>query len=310
MNAADQAIHAAAIDWIVRQRDASFDDWADFSAWLGAAPGHAAAYHALADADRDVPALLPPAPRPAAVPARRPIARRAWLGGALAAGLLAVTGYTVLGTRADPYDIVTPAGAPRLVTLADGTRIEMNGATTLRLDRRDPRAVELVAGEAVFTVVHDDDNPFEVRVGPATLLDVGTVFNVTRRRDTTEVAVAEGEVIFNPEIENVRLSAGRWLHSVDKDTRLVIGDIEPGIIGAWRSGRLIYRDEALALVAEDLSRNLGLKVEAAPAVAQRKFSGVISFGRDRVAVMAALGPLLGVAVRRDGERWLLTDRAG
>jgi transmembrane sensor len=311
MTAEPQTAHDAALDWIIRQREAAFDDWEGFAAWLEAAPGNAELYHAMADADRDVPAMLPPAPRPVAAPMiRRPVARRAWLGGALAAALVAVTTYGVLETRPAPYEIASAAGQPRLLTLADGTRIQMNGGTTLRLDRRDARAVELIGGEAVFTVVHDDAAPFALKVGPATLVDVGTVFNVARRRGTTDVEVAEGEVVFNPRTENVRLKGGRWLRSVDKDTRLVIGEIEPGVVGAWRTGRLVYKDAALLLVAEDLSRNLGLQVEATPAVAQRKFRGVISFGRDREAVMARLGPLLGVQVRRDGTRWLLTDQAG
>ncbi len=311
MTSDTQAIRDQALDWIIRQRDAAFDDWEAFATWLEAGPEHAAVYHAMADADRDVPAMLPPVSRPTAIPTKgRLVARRAWLVGALAASLVATVSYGVLELRAAPYEVASAAGQPRLLTLADGTRIQMNGDTTLRLDRHDARAVELVDGEAVFTVVHDDAAPFALKVGPATLLDVGTVFNVARRHGTTDVEVAEGEVVFNPKTENVRLSGGRWLRSVDKDTRLVIGEIEPGVVGAWRTGRLVYKDAVLTQVAEDLSRNLGLRVVAAPAVAQRKFRGVISFGRDREAVMARLGPLLGVQVRHDGERWLLTDQAG
>lgn len=306
-----QATHDAALDWIIRQREAAFDDWEAFAVWLEAAPGNAEVYHAMADADRDVPAMMPPAPRPIPASAvRRPVTRRAWLGGALAASVVAVATYGVLETRPAPYEVASGIGKPRLLTLADGTSIQMNGGTRLRLDRRDARSVELVDGEAVFTVVHDTARPFELQVGPATLVDVGTVFNVTRRRGVTDVAVAEGAVIFNPKTENVRLSGGRWLRSVDKDTQLVIGEIEPSVVGAWRAGRLVYKDAALLLVAEDLSRNLGLQVVAAPAVAQRKFRGVITFGRDRDAVIAQLGPLLGVKVRRDGSRWLLTDQDG
>ncbi|TRW17225.1 FecR family protein [Glacieibacterium frigidum] len=305
----DPTLHDEALDWIIRQRDPAFDAWPEFAAWLGADPARAEVYQAMADADRDLPAMLPAAPRPQAVPARR-VGRRAWLGGAVAASLVAAGSYSFLSLRPEPYEVATAAGQTRLLVLVDGTRIDMNGATRLRLDRNDERFVELVDGEAVFTVVHNEARPFEMRVGGATLLDVGTVFNVKRHKGATDVAVAEGEVIFNPQTENIRLPGGRWLRTVDKETRLVIGEIEPGVIGAWRTGRLVYPGTPLELVAQDLSRNLGMTIEAAPAVAGRRFRGVISFGRDRQGAVARLGPLLGVQVRGAGDRWLLTDEDG
>lgn len=304
-------IRAEALDWIIRQHEPAFDAWEPFADWLEAAPEHAAIYHAMADADRDVPALLPRVPAPVRLPLpRRVVGRRAWLGGAIAAAAVAAGTYTLVGLQPQPYEVATAAGETRLLMLADGSRVDMNGGTRLRLDRRDPRSVELVDGEAVFTVVHNAAQPFELAVGGATLRDVGTVFNVTRHKGTTDVAVAEGEVVFNPDVENVRLSAGRMLHSVDKETRLVIGEIEPGVVGAWRTGRLVYAGAPLRLVAEDLSRNLGMNIEAAPTVAGRKFRGVISFGRDRKAVITRLGPLLGLKVQGEGDRWLLTDGSG
>lgn len=302
-------LHDEALDWIIRQRDPAFDAWPEFATWLGADMARAEAYHAMADAERDVPAMLPAKPQPQMAPDRR-IGRRAWLSGAVAASLLAVGSYAFLTLRPEPYEVTTGRGQTRLLVLADGTRVDMNGGTRLRLDRNDERSIELVDGEALFTVVHNETRPFAMLVGGATLLDVGTVFNVKRQNGATDVAVAEGEVIFNPRTENIRLPGGRWLRTVDKETRLVIGEIEPGVIGAWRTGRLVYPGTPLELVAQDLSRNLGMKIEAAPAVAGRKFRGVISFGRDRQAAVARLGPLLGVQVRGAGDRWLLTDEGG
>ena len=300
-----------ALDWVIRQRETAFVDWEGFATWLGTSPSHAEAYHALADAERDLDALVPPAPRPVfAPPPRRSVPRRAWFGGAIAASLLAVLGYAGLANRAAPYDVETAAGETRTLTLADGSQVAMNGGTRLTLDRNDARSVTLDHGEAVFTVVHNAADPFRLAVGGATLVDAGTVFNVVRRAGSTDVGVAEGAVVYNPSGENVRLSGGRTLHVVDRNTKLVIGEIEPGVIGAWRTGRLVYAGTPLALVAEDLTRNLGTTITATPGVANRKFRGVISFGRDRNAVMSRLGPLLGVEVRPVADGWLLSERTG
>ena len=308
MNRTGQTIRDEALGWIIRQREPAFDDWVVFGEWLAADQEHAEIYHAMADADRDVPLLMPAAPRPVVQP-RPAIARRAWLGGAVAASLVAVASYTVLQNQASPYAVEAAPGVPRTVMLADGSRVEMNGGTRLVLDHNDKRAVTLAQGEAVFTVVHNAADPFRLAVGGATLVDAGTVFNVVRTGSRTDVAVAEGVVIYNPGDENVRLSAGRSIRVVDRDTRLLIGEVAPGVIGAWRTGTLTYAGTPLALVAEDLTRNLGVEIVAAPGVAARTFRGVISFGADRSATIGRLGPLLGVQVRRDGKRWLLVDKA-
>ena len=307
----DKIIEDAAIEWLLRQNDPGFTDWAGFETWLAAAPDHGPIYRAVAMADRAAVALLTAAPRAAPVSATpRTVPRRAWLGGGLAASLAVAAGLWAYGTQPMPFVIETAAGRPRTMTLADGTGVALNGGTRLVLDRHRPRHIVMTRGEAVFTVIHDATRPFEIVVGDATISDVGTVFNVIRTRDATEVAVAQGEVAYHQGPQHVRLSAGRSLRAVDRDTRLVIGEIEPGVIGAWRTGRLVYSGTSLTLVAEDLSRNLGLTIVASPDLAGRRFRGVISFGANREVVIGRLGPLLGVQVRRDGAVWRLSPRTG
>ena len=63
MQADPTSAEARAIDWLIRQRDPSFDDWDGFADWLAEDPGHAAVYDALACLDQDLDAL-PAAPRP------------------------------------------------------------------------------------------------------------------------------------------------------------------------------------------------------------------------------------------------------
>ena len=294
-----------ALDWLIRQRAPDFNAWEAFTAWLEADPGHAKAFEALASADRDMTALLATA-RPRVAP-RRP--RRAWLGGAVAASLAVVAGYTAYDRRAEPFVVETAAGEVRTMMLAGGTRLDLNGGTRLRLDHNRPREASLDRGEVLFTVAHDADRPFRVIVGDATLVDVGTVFNVTRDGGTTSVGVAEGAVIYNPGVEAVRLVAGRSLRVTDGAAQLVLADATPASIGGWRGGRLVYDGALLSEVAADLSRNLGLAVVADPAVARQRFRGVINLGGDRTRTVAGLGPLLDVRVRREGPRWVLGVKA-
>jgi len=117
--------------------------------------------------------------------------------------------------------------------------------------------------------------------------------------------VSEGVVIYNPKAENVRLTAGKTLRAADAEGQVRVGATDPGVIAAWRQGRLIYSAAPLSAVAADLSRNLGILVTAAPGVAARPFSGVIRIDGDRQAVRGRVGALLGVAVRPAGDGWTL-----
>ena len=298
-----------ALDWVIRLRAVAFDDWETFAAWLAVDPAHAAAYHAMAAADADMAELLASVPRPViATPVRQPVRTRRWFGGAVAASVAVIAGFAVLQQRSDPYLVETAAGVLRSIALADGSRIDVNGGSRLTLDRKHPREAALERGEVAFTVVHDASRPFRVSVGDATLVDIGTVFNVVRAGGATTVGVAEGAVVYNPGREAVQLVAGDVLHARDGDGRIVVGKIAATQVASWRTGRLVYDGASLAQVAADLSRNLGVSVVADRDVAGRQFRGVISLGKDRSRVMAGLGPLLGVHVIQDHGAWRLSAR--
>lgn len=296
-----------AVKWAVAVNDPGFADWDGFTAWLEADAAHAAAYDHAVLAATAADEGLRAAPARAPVIRARPVARRRvvqWLGGAVAASLVAVAGVQVFNDRAQPYAIETGAGEMRTIALADGTKVALNGGTRLMLDRAAPRIATLERGEALFTVVHSDSDPFMVRAGGAEIVDLGTVFNVVREPGETRVAVAEGLVAYNPKAEDVRLSPGQTL--VDAGGELRVGRAEPGDIGGWRGGRLIYDGAPLKSVAADLARATGTPIAVAPAIAMRPFTGVIAVPKDRTGFVAGLGPLLDVQVRSGADGATLT----
>lgn len=302
----------AALDWVIRLNDPGFAGWEAFEAWLASDPAHAEAYQRLAAADQDMADLLKTAPPPsrpliAPVPQRRSFSRRTWLGGAIAASLAVVVGVGVIDRQPALYQIETAPGMRRTIMLDDGSRIALNGDTKVTLDRKDPRYATLHRGEALFDVIHDDDAPFKVVVGDATLIDVGTRFNVLREGKTTAVQVAEGAVIYNPDTLNIRLDPGRTLRTIDNDAMVALGSMTPGSIGGWQEGRLIYDGQSMAEIAADLSRWSGQLVRADPQVADKRFRGVLSLGNGEDVVR--LAPLLDVDVHRNGQEWILSPRS-
>jgi len=293
-------IDEEAFGWAMRTAEPDFDGWEAFTAWLEADPRHARHYHLL---QADAAELAAAIPAPPAADVETPGLRRRWVAGALAASLAAVVvGYSAVETRSDPFVVETSAGARRLVQMADGSSIALNGDTRLTLDHKDERYAVVERGEALFTVRHDPARPFKVRVGGDELVDVGTVFDVVRSAGATWVGVAEGTLIFNPHAEAVTLPAGRALSVGDRAAAVQLSEVAPAAVGGWRQGRLEFAGAPLSEVAAALTRALGTRFTVSPAVANRGFRGTIAL--DGLAKNPArLAPLLGVAMRRTEGGW-------
>jgi len=89
----------------------------------------------------------------------------------------------------------TDIGEQRSIYLEDGSRVELNAGSKIRVrlnDRR--RGIELLKGEALFQVAKDEHRPFIVTTGDAQLRALGTRFDVDRRLSRTIVSVVEGRV--------------------------------------------------------------------------------------------------------------------
>ena len=298
----------AAIGWRLRLPGASPEEWQAFTAWLEADPAHLAAYDEVSLADATL-GQLPPRRRPIIVdhpPAQLPVrSRRGWLvGGGLATVAAGVLTATLMQTSA-AYALETRPGERRTVELADGSRIDLNGGSRIVLDRKNARKASLERGEALFTVVHDDDRPFEVRVGDDVLKDIGTVFAVLHEGKTIEVAVSEGAVIYNPEGEAVRIDPGRKL-SDDGSDRVLLAQVDARTVGGWRHQRLSYSGAPLSRVAADLRRNLGVSVRVDPMIAERRFTGLVQLDGGQELLFERLSALLEVRAVRTGTGWTLT----
>lgn len=308
----EDSIRDHAVAWAVRTGDPDFTDWEAFTAWLGEDPAHARAYDEVAaDAADAADALAAASPANDDVPDEAPRfasghrpARRAWLGGAIAASLalLATVGlWQPWSAGFETY--VTAPGETRTIALDNGGSIALAGGSRLRLDRDDPRNARLDEGQALFTIHHDEARPFRLAVGDATLVDVGTVFDVRHEAGALRVAVAEGAVQFNPGRQDVRIDPGQVLASDGE--RYTVAAIAPEQVGEWREGRLTFAAAPLAEVAADLSRATGIRFTAAPGATGRAVSGsilVAPLRRDP----RALGPLLDVSVRpAEGGGWTI-----
>jgi transmembrane sensor len=104
-------------------------------------------------------------------------------------------GFVAADRWLDPSHIRTAIGEQRSVALADGSLVQLNTNSDLRVEfKPHERRIILRRGEARFTVAKDRNRPFLVETPQATVRALGTVFNVQIARQGTDVAVLEGHV--------------------------------------------------------------------------------------------------------------------
>lgn len=298
-----------AIAWHLRRSELTADDWRAFTIWMEESPAHADAFDRIALDDslldisfaRDIGQPVPARDIRAASPLRR---RWPWAvaGGGLAAGL--VLAIMPAGFRGDPaYEVNTRPGEQRTVPLGDGTRIEMSGGTRLALRRDDMRFAELKSGEAIFHVRHDEQNPFTLHSGGLTIRDLGTVFNVAREGAQMGVQVAEGAVMFQPDAEAVVLKPGSTLSTREGGDQILIGRVDPAMVGGWRHGRLAFSETALGDVIKAVRRQSGMRIDLDLPLASRPFTGTIRLTGSAEKDVSHIAALIGASARRSGEGW-------
>jgi transmembrane sensor len=210
---------------------------------------------------------------------------------------LAVTPVSLLSEPAQTY--TTAKGEHRTVTLADGTRVDLNAGTRMTVTlARHERRVSMPEGEAVFDVAADHSRPFLIAAGDRTVRVVGTRFDVRRRDGQLSVTVDRGVVEVRPSEDAAgrafRLHPGQRLDHAQGAAEAHVRAVEPSDIYAWRTGRLIYRDQPLGDVVADLNQQYARQISLDdPALAAIRFSGVLVLDDQDAVIrrLALLAPL-------------------
>jgi len=218
---------------------------------------------------------------------------------AMAAVLLLSTGLAWLIDPAyDTRQVVTGAGRTSTLTMADGSRIQLNTDSELRIESRlFSRRITLLRGEAGFDVAHTYRS-FVVEAHRTTVTDIGTVFDVRNQEDGALVSVQQGAVeVRSDSGPPLVLTADQSVRSSDgKLERLA--DLEPGQSGAWRRGKLYFNATPLREAALDMQRYLAQPVVLADArIGDLRLSGEYNI-KDVNDLLRVLPTILPVTVKR------------
>ena len=304
-------IYAEASDWFVEMRagDVDASGRQRFDAWIRKSPEHLRAYLEISEIWDDAPLMdaartgssdeliakaragaevvpfeAPAGKQPTAPDlTQRPPARvagRRWAAaaaGILACGLAAFLTYQ----HVHQPEYSTGTGERRVVTLADGTRIDLNSRTRLSVHfSAQRREVELLEGQALFTVAKDPQRPFLVQSRNLSVRVVGTAFDVDRRDSTTTVTVVDGRVavtsVDSTTVAPLLLDAGEQVIApvhVEKSLRAAHANVSAAT--AWTHGELVFEGSRLADVIEEFNRHNERQIVLAdPALGDMQISGV------------------------------------
>ena len=291
----------AALNWLVRTNDPDFEAWDDFTFWLEQDPANSNAYHALARSEAEMLPLVEAVPRvesPSARPERRRLALVSGIAALAAAIALLVT------PRLMPIDYATGPGQVQVVSLGGQDQLVMNGDTRLELAGLDRRTIRLSHGQMLLRLREPGQEKVEVVTGDLRLVDIGTVFEVSRDGRETRVLVSEGAVEADPGGARLKLAAGQRLDTEDGATLLQAVPANVSSVGSFERGQLTYLDEPLDHVIADLRRSTGIDFSTDDAMRSRRFSGTLSVAEVK-RDPRSLEPLLGISMERSSQGWRL-----
>lgn len=228
----------------------------------------------------------------------------------LGAGLFitGVTGWSLRESTLVPWgaDYATGVGERRQFLLDDGTRLQLNTASSVDVRfTAQRRLISLRRGEIFIDTGKDSVAPggrrsFWVSSGTVSLQAIGTAFGVRQEAEGTRVRVEDGVVAIHGHGEPVLIAAGEEYLIDASGSRRVEGSTLNA--SAWTQGQLVAKRMRLRELVAELSRYRHGWLQCDPAVAQLEVSGVFQLD-DIDRALSALSESLPVRIQRFTPIW-------
>lgn len=233
-----------------------------------------------------------------------------WHKTVAAAAIIVIIGCAAIwslsgSTATQTYLCSAPAGSKTQVTLPDGSKVWLNGGSSLAYTNQfndDNRRVEL-HGEAYFEVQKHQGKPFTVHTQGYDVTVKGTKFNVSAYDNDpiSTTTLMEGKVELSDGKQNLSLAPGDAVQ-LDKATGQLQRYATDGFADGWRSGRLMYPDITLEQFGRVLSRQYNVNVHLADShSANMRISVMLQNNETIDEVVSALTRITGHDITRNGD---------
>ncbi|MFL1419669.1 FecR family protein [Pseudomonas fildesensis] len=155
-------------------------------------------------------------------------------------------------------DVRNGPGQWQTLHLADGSALTLNGssAANLYFDATQ-RRIELLQGEILVDVAHDQARPFIVQTAQGSMRALGTRFVVKREGDITVLSMLESRVAAQSANTRQTLEVDAGSQAVISTSNVSLaGSIDPASINdAWRRHQLVVENRPLPEVLDEIARH-------------------------------------------------------
>lgn len=172
--------------------------------------------------------------------------------------------------------IATPRGGTYQVVLKDGTRVQLNAASSISFDAdfgtHNERTVQL-SGEAYFEVAKHKRKPFIVVSTHQKIKVLGTHFNVSAYPDDkyTLTTLLEGSIAINDKLLKPNDQAKQYAGDIS------IYAVDPKKAVDWKNGEFIFEQEALSQMMKKIGRWYDVDISfESEQLKTKSFSGSLS----------------------------------
>jgi transmembrane sensor len=276
-------VQIRAAEWVNQRRDSgiwSEEDQTALDAWLAQSPANRVAYWRLDAAwerSQRLSALHPLPREKSPVVLRRHLPLFLKIAATIAVAAAGVGTIYFQNSHAE-RQFATAIGTREILTLADGTHIELNTNTALHVSA-DQQTVRLDRGEAYFDVKHDATRKFVVIANGHRIIDLGTKFAIRTDENRLRVAMVEGQVRLDvPKDQkdaslllttgDVAIANGDALTITQQPAEELAREL------SWRQGMLVFNNTTLADAVAEFNRYNHVKlVIADQSIAQLKIDG-------------------------------------
>jgi transmembrane sensor len=191
--------------------------------------------------------------------------------------------------------VVTPRGGQYQLTLADGSKVWLNAASSIRFPTAftgKERLVE-ISGEGYFQVAANAQQPFRVKVkgNPDMQVNVlGTSFNIMAYTDekaiTTTLETGTVQLVHGSIRSVLQPGYGGSLNAGDAAFTIEKADLEQAL--AWKEGKFRFRNTSIQTIMRQIARWYSIEVTYEGDLSDVRLTGIISRRENAASLLKIL----------------------
>lgn len=205
--------------------------------------------------------------------------------------------------------ISTPRGGQYQIILADGSKVWLNAASTLRFPTSFIGSERLVSltGEGYFEVAENKAKPFKVQLADQSVVEVlGTHFNVMSYSDEERISATllEGRIKMESKKTNTRMTLMPGQQALLNENGTLQLNPSPNLeaVMAWKNEKFVFENFGLKQIMRQLERWYDIQVTFNTLASSEEYTGIISRKANIIEILKMLESTGGDRFRIQGKR--------